>query len=404
MLLSQEMPPIRKRHFFHLPRELRDNVYRGVFSYPRCNGQTLRVCKLFYHEALPFLYSHQLIFRSQTSLCEWVASAETVQVSWVKAIRLCIRNIDLSPVLDSVSSRPPLRPRSPELINQELERLEQALTRLTGLCGLTVDPIQTTSPRSHQRLALCSSFLELVARRSLHLRRLSFISDKHAIVCVQGLRNLQSLHISGCLPNTPAETLEVLLSLPHLTELEVDNTFRLYNSAGVYHGSKPHLSFTPDVLRRMKPLKSFGIYDFGWTTITPVNGSKQRLPEYQGVFANPEMFQALYDTHLTSLEKLRISDDGSPATKMVDALKTLLRASRIQHFEISIPAFVSSIYINSLPPTLRSLQVDDDYPMFIVEWSQELLSRKKCGALPMLGEVVLCCPHHCFEDAELKVM
>lgn len=324
-------------------------------------------------------------------------------MSWVKAIRLCIRNIDLSPVLDSVSSQPPLRPRSPELIDQELERLEQALTRLTGLCELTLDPIHATSPRSHQRLALCSSFLELAARRSPHLRRLSFISDKHSIICVQGLRNLQSLHISGCLPNTPAETLEVLFSLPHLTELEVDNTFRLYDGAGVYHGRNPHLSFTPDVLRRMRPLKGFGIYDFGWTTITPVNGSKQRPLEDQGVFVNPEMLQALYDTHLTTLERLRISDDRSPEIKMVDALRVLLRASRIEHFETSIPAFVSSIYVNSLPPTLRSLHVDNDCPMFFVEWAQELLSRKTCGALPMLGEVVLCCPHHCSEDADLRV-
>lgn len=402
-LPSREMPTIKVPHFFDLPQELRDHVYCEVFSRSRCDIQALRVCRQFYCEALPFLYRQELVFPSQTSLHDWVASAGAMQASSVKAIRLSIHDIDLSPVLESVSSQPPLRPRSPELINQELEKLEHALTRLTSLCSLTVDPVQTDTPRSHQRLALCSSFLRLVARLSPRLRRLSFTSDKHSLACVQGLRNLQSLHISGCLRNSPAETLEVLFSLPQLTELEVDNTFRLYDSVGVYHGRQPGLSFTPDVLRKMRPLKSFGIYDFGWTTITPTDGSKQRLPEDQGVFVNPEMFQALYDTHLTSLEKLRISDDGSPEIQMADAFQTFLKASRIRHLETSIPAIVSSIYVDFLPWTLRSLHVEDDYPMFFVEWAQGLLDRKTRGSLPMLGEVVLWCPGHYANDAELKV-
>lgn len=377
------------RHFFHLPQELRDEVYRELFSSSPCNPQALRVCKQFYREALPFVYTHELRFGSQNSLWQWLERRGALHASYVKAIRLAIHDIDLSPLLDSLSSQPPPRPRSPELFNQELERLEHALRKLTNLHELTLDRVQTRPPRSHQRLALCRSFIELVTRLCPRLCRLSFDTDQQSLVCVAGLRNLQSLRLTGYSQhNTPAETLEILLGLPQLTELEIDNTPKrpFCLSQNDYHGERPHQSISPDVLRNLRPLKSFSILD---CDVCYPSGRPKGSPKSDSMFITAEMFQALHNSHHASLEKLQISYDGLPDKKAIEVLNTFLRASCIRRLDVSLPGELPLIRIDALPRTLRSFRIQYYLSDGLSLWTKELLGRKRCGTLPMLNEVIL---------------
>lgn len=132
-----------------------------------------------------------------------------------------------------------------------------ALSSLRTVKGLTTNiyPAQRGDPVSlgqdfnvEQQL-----ILEMISSAIPNVYHFSVVSNLQPLTYLRHFHNLKLLNFCGYSESSPDETLSILRSLP-LETLRIEHfgdDFARVNSA--------NLSFTPDVLARIKPLESFSI-------------------------------------------------------------------------------------------------------------------------------------------------
>ncbi|KAF2093600.1 hypothetical protein NA57DRAFT_61308 [Rhizodiscina lignyota] len=171
--------------------------------------------------------------------------------------------------------------------------------------------------RAEQRL-----LIEMLTAAVPGLRKLSIYSTPMPLTYLEGFAKLEHLTFTGFSESTPSETLQILNALPCLTSIELR-----WDQAAYDRSQKPRwigdkFSFTPDVLKGLKPLTSFGISCY---------------EEYIGaryIGSNAAMFHAL-SAHLQTLRSLKLMFGGYQSlTKEFDTILGLINSSCLRHLEI----------------------------------------------------------------------
>ncbi|KAI9681545.1 MAG: hypothetical protein M1817_002830 [Caeruleum heppii] len=338
------LPPLMR-----MPLEIREQIYGEVFAaLPRATVGLLQTCRRLYTEAQPSLFKRSLPFTSQHDLLDWIRHVGPDHLHHVRSIRVNLANVISSSQLNELSLRSPdCRSSSPisRLYEQELQRLSTAFQLLPNIQDMTI----CKQRNCHGDLVgrFYENALALLARYYPRLQSLAFYVDQVSLEVVSSLRQLRRLRFTGYSTCSPQQTCKVLQSLPQLEQLELfgpppDLPFQ--QRAG-YTGQYVGQSVTPDVVRRLRPLKSFTVCEI-----------RDPLSDEDEVFFQEDMLLALLEAHSRSLRKLVISTDFQPSEETSESLAKLLSASSLRHLDLGWPAMHSSI-LEPLPSTLHKLQL-----------------------------------------------
>ncbi|KAH0543701.1 hypothetical protein FGG08_002017 [Glutinoglossum americanum] len=368
----------QKSLFFSLPIELRLLVYKEVLLAKPCRDlQILRVCRDIYNEALPVLFKKPLKFRTHDDLYHWIQTVEPDCLELVTSVSLNLLSFRYNTL-----SRPNHYPlHSPDLFyGKDLPSLQNALRLLPNVQRFIIyKSVPFLGTRFTYDYYLL--FFPWLADRYPELRCLTLFINWMPLDFLLQMRFLRSLRFTGFSTSSPTATLIIFQSLKHLEELEVFGPppdiprpalSLAYTGLGVSHEK----SVTPELLLGIGPLKAFTICEI-------------RDPcKTSGVFFCEEIIDALAQTHGSSLRSLKISLDFLPSAGGRAALARLfsLANTSIRHVELGWPG-LDVLTLDTLPHTLRSLQISCDYHFPPDDAAQKLVAQKP--VLPKLADVVL---------------
>ena len=247
------------------------------------------VCRQMREEASPFMPNVVPRFRNPNSYREW-ASRGPHQTVFMKELSCTW--------MSGLCNAEGMTSFEPEFVTlPKLERL-----RLIADGGL-----------SYKHREAPQLFLRQASKYIFNLKELDLTTNIITLQCLDGFRSLTSLSWSGYSWSSPQETLSVLDSLPSLDTVHLRSS---ESGRGVGRRGPPRerqCSFTPDVLRGLRPLKAFGI-----------SHSKPNLPSD---FLTSAMLQAL-STHRESLDNLTIicyAPVDGPTFEEIQRLKVALK-------------------------------------------------------------------------------
>ncbi|KAI9820296.1 MAG: hypothetical protein M1827_005918 [Pycnora praestabilis] len=334
-----------------LPLELREPIYQEVLSGSPCKDvKLLSVCRQIYAEAQHYLFKRPQRFGSQFDLYRWLHRVGQKHLHHVATLGMKLYDINPDDCLGkldymNLDKRGSTQPSGMLFFEEEVQRLLKALRYLPNVHTLTIYKQQDPETRSCQDLY--HAFFPLVAHRYPKLRNLTFYVDQLPLTFLSSLKSLQSLRFTGYSTSPPAETLKALQMLPQLKEIELFGPppgLKFQQRAG-YTGVRRGLSFIPEVLEGVRPLKSFTICElrdpFSETTIFFVEG----------------MLLSLRESHSSSLQTLRISLDFVPTKTSLRALFCLLSScTSLRHLEIGGPGLDADV-LDYLPRSLQTLYI-----------------------------------------------
>jgi hypothetical protein len=367
-------------HFFDLPLELREGIYKSILFFS--GTEILQACREVYAEARKFLYQKPLNFQSQDVLFNWLKQAPQEMLNHVSDIGLHIREVNLNPILDLETSTPRSRsqPRllTSELYLAEVEKIKQAFNKIPKVKTFTIRTLPGRPSYLYRDfvtqvlLGLSSSYPDLRDLRlegNFHHQGLEFLSN---------LRALESFSFNGISSSSPATTSNILASLPHLTNLSLisDIAFPNVDADSPYDFMERRRSFTGSVACRMSQLASFSV--------------AERVPTpTPNLFLTPDILASL--SELKTLRSLSIHLAHSPNTMIMESLEKFLGKAAIERFEIDWPdlhPFVLERY-RLLSEGLKVFWVRarSEADAFEILWS--IVESRRCGDLSELKNVVL---------------
>ncbi|KAI9751252.1 MAG: Pre-mRNA-splicing factor slt11 [Chaenotheca gracillima] len=338
--------PTSALSFFIFPREIREQIYNYVLCESPCkNVQLLRTCKQIASESQRFLFRRPLTFWSQSQLSQWIQEVDPRHLQQVSCVQIKIDNPVSHESIERLcltetddASLSPLA----QLFKEEDKRIGKIFDQIPDIRDMTLLRSKRDSPYCIWQNMYYSFSLEL-GQRYPNLRRLAFHVHKVSLNSLAGLKSLRSFRFTGFSTSTPQETLKVLSSLGHLEELEIVGIPHRINAEP--SGQALVRSFTPEVLRGLRPLKSFKICET-YTLYT----------EPESVFASTDMLTALYDTHVDSLISLGLSTCIALSPAAAGQLKNHLTQSSLQSVRLCSSPLDPTI-IDALPSSVRDLQV-----------------------------------------------
>jgi hypothetical protein len=250
--------------FFALPLELREDIYRRVFSFPNQGPDILRTCREIYTEAHKFLYQKPLTFKSQKSFYTWSDEAPHNLLAYVSDISLHIRDVDLKPILSFGNSTfPHQTPRllTSELYQADVDKFRQTLAKLPKVKTVTIrTPRGRPSFLYRDFIAQILGGMNTSCPELLNLR-LEGNYRHHDLQFLATLSKLESFSFNGFSSSSPAATADILASLQSLRSLNMFSDHACFTS-----GNRPHceymgqrLSFTGEVVRTIKQLASISV-------------------------------------------------------------------------------------------------------------------------------------------------
>lgn len=196
----------------HLPPELRFEVYIAALSDCEPTLAFLQTCRQINMEAQAVLYERHAHFDSQSSLFGWIERSRSSNLNRVKTLTLRITDIDLSSLLGPYEDQQHARASAWSLYQDELNKLDRALTALPGLLELTIKPPK----HSHSQLlrSMYLSFLVLIPPRLSKLNHLIVDDNDEILTKIPQLRNVQRLSFTST--SKPAEPAESDRKVPHI--------------------------------------------------------------------------------------------------------------------------------------------------------------------------------------------
>ena len=126
-----------------IPLELREKIYKEVFSDASQGSDILRTCREIYVEAYKYLFQRPLLFRSQSDLYEWLPQVPSEFLKYVTDITLSLLDVDLKPLLDSTRGAASARSKTRgfargSFTKQTLKQLQNTLASLPNVKSLTL--------------------------------------------------------------------------------------------------------------------------------------------------------------------------------------------------------------------------------------------------------------------------
>ncbi|KAI9770004.1 MAG: hypothetical protein M1840_003715 [Geoglossum simile] len=366
----------QKSLFFSLPVELRLLVYKEVLMANHL--QILRTCRDIFNEALPVLFKRPLKFRTHDDLYNWIQMVGPDSLELVTSVSLNLLSFRYMPV--ARPCRTPLHSVG-MFYGNDLPCLQRALEQLPNVQRFI---IYKTLPFLGTRFTYdyYLSFFPWLADRYPELRCLTLFINWIPLDFLLQMRFLRSLRFTGFSTSPPTATLIIFQSLKYLEELEVFgpppdiHTVTAFSTSYNNPGINYEQAVTPKLLLGVRPLKAFTICEIRALCKTP------------GVFFCEEIISALAQAHGSSLRSLKISLDFLPSVGSRAALTKLfsLANSSIRHVELGWPG-LDVLTLDTLPPSLRSLQVSCDTHFPPDDAAQKLVAQKP--VLPKLADVVL---------------
>jgi hypothetical protein len=344
-----------------LPSPIRKLIWEMVLLCEVHNTQLLMTCHQIHMEADGIVCRRPQIFQSQAELSSWIKNRDPNHLDQVENVTLYLQNIDPD-LLATEQSRS--RDSLLEVYQVEAENILADFARLPNIRHFAL--YKPDNVRSYLYQAFYVSVLTKVTRRR-SLLTLAFHSDDSSLNFIKTLPDLRSLSFTGYSTSTPMETLNILSRLRRLTSIELIQPVIPTGLEGLELDSSllSIQSLTRDVIKGLRGLKSFTIYEPG-----------DQHPQTWAFFSQT-FLQALDSGHRTSLESIRIVLENTPDSESQLSFSALLMASTLKHVDVSWPMMEEDL-VHSIPRTVETLRI----PAGVMNAVQ---SRK--GDLPLLREV-----------------
>ena len=360
--LPQRRRPSSKQHtgFLTLPLELREQIYTDLAVDMPCSiFELLRVNRQLSKETQPFLFKHPLVFHGQQDFYNWLSKIDRGNMKDITTVWFKVYEIEpaesfgaLRKGLGQLKVKGGSKNGSinyfHEACDQDANRVGDAFKAMTNVKDFSILKTDDTEPRPDPYML--ETFSRMVARRFPNLQRLSIHIDLVHLNFMYSLPQLCSLRCSGFSLSTPAETAEILRTLPKLIELEIVGpppTLSFEQRPG-YTGPRRMQSITADVISELPHLKALTIYE-----------KRDPMLLYpQPMFLTEATFDGLEAHHKNTLQVLRIATDHdldeSDDWDGRDHLASILPSMSLAHLEI---ASMDEPEVTPLPKTLRRLVV-----------------------------------------------
>lgn len=339
--------------FFSLPLELRQQIYsmcvdeRLEYKLRTLTalGAVNRQIRL---EIVPLILDRDHSFLSVNDLIAWIAKASPPLLQYIKNIHLYTTAQDLqSLVLDALITNPtsdetcydytqqimdwlwtwiPGAPDSPAGYDQQrmiTRSIEAVFSSFPHLHSFWLNTSNCASIRNpSQKGLILNDFLLAFAKSTPFLQNLWSFTHLTHLDYLTHLRNLRSLTWTGYSLSSPQDTLRILGDLPYLDSMSLFRHPEVHDkdydivTAELYR----YQSFTADVLRGMRPLKSFEITHLSST----VNSD----------LLTKDMMDALLTRHNETLIEIRVESDRLIDQGTFTALLKVISGSRLKKLRL----------------------------------------------------------------------
>jgi hypothetical protein len=355
-----------------LPLPIRERIWEMVILCEVHSIQLLTTCRQINMEAKGIPYRRPHIFSSQAELASWIQQVDSKHLDQVEDISLYLQDLEVIP-LDAQHTWPEVSLL--ELYEFNIPKILADISKLPNIQHFALykpDKVRSYLYRDFYSAALNKILLQLPA-----LRTLKFHSDDDRLDFLKTLPDLRHLAFTGHAKNTPMETLNILSRLRHLTNIELIPSVTPDVAGGAewaYLSSLKSLSLTRDVIKGLRGLKNFTIYESG----------DENTQTWS--FFSQSFLQALDSGNRTSLQRLRVVLDSTPNAETQKSFQALLAASSLKHVDVSWPLLDADL-IHNLPRTVETLCITPStarppYWMLIAVHSRK-------SHLPVLREVQL---------------
>ncbi|OAG07985.1 uncharacterized protein CC84DRAFT_1214537 [Paraphaeosphaeria sporulosa] len=365
---------------FALPLELRELIYKYILLDPSQGPEILQACHDINTEARKFLYQRPIVFRSQAALNDWLEGRPRDVLQDVHELSLELQDVDLTPLLvsdRSADSHGRTRSlRTWELYEEELDRLDQAFTKLPNITTLSIRA--TSGRQTHLYEDFMAKALHMIASHWPLLRDLALEGNMHAqsLGVINDLRALTAFSFDGFCGTEPAET-AALLSRLCLTRMSIVSQPGLLTPTRGQHSNftSKIQSFDASVLRSVDQLAYLSI--------------SERVPSAasSALFFTSEILGSLH-SHKT-LSTLSLRSSHAPDEDTLDALNEFLKKSiSVIRLELDWPHLNPAIlYI--LTSRLKSLWIRAASLSVASDILGALLESREDGGVQKLRKVVL---------------
>jgi len=228
---------------------------------------------------------------------------------------------------------------------QEGQRIVASLQRLPNLKHLSILPPRDGT-RSASSESVLGHVLAWVEKNRPMLQSLYVSMETVSLKCLSGLKNLRSLHLAGFSLTSPEATSQLLGEMKCLQELIVvgpPEGLRWRQSLG--YDLRLVQSITPNVIRKMNPLRS--------VTLCELNDTQSQPP----AFLTKGLLVALYQSHCDTLQDLRLSSATAPDASIQEFIVAFLMSTT----NIRSLAFgwqnIQVDFLDCLPATIQRLEV-----------------------------------------------
>lgn len=364
----------QKSPLFTLPPEIRRYVYSYVLLDDEPNIKLLLVCREIYHEAVAIFLALPLTLLTDAELAELTRKFSPNLLRRVENIRINFPKITWATMLDPHKRREQyMHGFDTEKILRSSRSFVRSLKALPNLSALTI----LDSPRmQYFDIELGRHDLLVISSNCANLRKLTLDGVMPSFQFLRKLPLLEVLRFTGYSFGKPDNLLVIIRELQNLVDIELlPVQFPLpidpspqYLASGA-RTLRMMLSFTPDVLKGIQPLRHFGIYErwlneFTWHNILTT-----------------DMVVALRDAHFETLSELRITSTKNLNSAAMLHLLDEVKRSKIIDFAAIGPVEFAYTALRALPDSVETLRV------LICSPEHKVLAPAICGLaakLPLL--------------------
>ncbi|KAF2198936.1 hypothetical protein GQ43DRAFT_433832 [Delitschia confertaspora ATCC 74209] len=365
-----------------LPLELREEIYKLVLTSVPGNPRLLGTCRKIYLESQKVLFQRPMSFTSPSALQQWINHVGPTHLPQVEEIHLTLPDIDLTPLLGTLSTGPSqYMPRLLiwELYEEEIRRLSLALRQMPNIKAVTVTAL--SARQSFLYREYLGSFMEELGAVFPNLRHLTLNGNFHhqRLSFLSLMQQLRAFSFNGFSASSLSETTSIVSSLPYLSNLVLvsDDTALQSVQGGHNNLNERGQALTPDIIRQLRPLTSFSL----------TRRTEQDVPN--GLPPLTDMLDALRYVHAHSLKSLSLKLSYTPDAELLNCLQSILDASSIEHLEYSWRGLDPETLDTLLPGSSRSLSISaaSEEVGFDVLWA--IIASREAGNVPKLARVVL---------------
>jgi hypothetical protein len=316
------------------------NEFFAQYSQPGHKSRLLSVCHQIRTEALEAFLKPSPGFPMFVQLARWVKHGYSLNpclLHFIKSISVhCLQGEKAVPG----QGRKDTVIKTSYTLNQY--PVHEVLSKLPRLESLTI----IFSLIADNREAV-EDVMDIATEACSELRQLHFFGPFTSLKFLRSFQNLHSLAFSGYSISSPEELLDILRNLPKINTLILRRypDWSLKMQSDAYQNLMQNISFTPDVLRNMRPLKRIEFVHSSWRDPT------DHITE--------EMMSAL-QVHFASMEALSIWSDAVCHPDTLEGIMNFVTKSKLKCLNLSLylpPGIEATEICKRIPPTVESISL-----------------------------------------------